>query len=130
MEVTSIRDRFIDQITTLEELQDDMFTSLSELASPAYYNSNLPSFTKRNTTDSKSLSSISVTLGNSTSNYRSNQLKIIVEKWNAVLHQGEEAQGLQSGRRSHAHSEMPSLRQGCERLWRAPQISEFQGHQP
>lgn len=85
--IAGIRDRFIDHISQLEELQDEMFTTLSELASPAYYNSSLPTFTKRPTTgsqDSKS-SGGAGGYGGNTPPTRSMQLKITVEKWRQVL---------------------------------------------
>lgn len=98
MEVTSIRDRFIDQILTLEELQDEMFTSLSELASPAYYNSSLPTFTKRLSSLHGNNNNELVSLDK---NYRSTQLKIIIEKWRNVLgsfrEKIETSDSLQSG---------------------------------
>ena len=78
--IIAIRDKFIDQISQLEELQDEMFTMLSELASPAYYNSALPTFTKRQV--SKSSAGLVSSPAQTT---RSLQLKIIVEKWRHVL---------------------------------------------
>lgn len=85
--ISSIRDRFIDNISQLEELQDEMFTTLSELASPAYYNSSLPTFTKRSTSSSgnNGLGGGKGGNNNGSSTTRSMQLKITVEKWRQVL---------------------------------------------
>jgi hypothetical protein len=108
MEITAIRDRFIDHISTLEDLQDDMFTSLSELASPAYYNSNLPTFSKRIPLASPTRE-IETPSTATSKNYRSTQLKIIVEKWRNVLGKFREKIETSDSLQSGQHQEMISI---------------------
>ena len=87
--LTLIRDRFIEQITTLENLQDDIFNSIAELASPVYYNSNLPSnvFGKKNTDDDKMIidKNDKINSGLHRRGQRVLQLKIVVDKCNNAL---------------------------------------------
>lgn len=89
LETTNIRDKYIDGIATLENIQDEAFTSLSELASPVYYKTNLPSFSKREPLSLKFGNNNNDSLSTMTTRdnraYRTTQLKIVIEQWRQKL---------------------------------------------
>src|ERR1700759_1511721 len=117
MEVTAIRDRFIDNISRLEDVQDDMGTALSEVISPVYYNNNnniLPTFGKR-TPMASALSAASTSsttdtpTTSSTRNFRLNQLRVIMDRWKNALNQFRESMENSDSLQSPHYGEMLSL---------------------
>lgn len=83
LDTNSIKDDYLNSVAGLELVQDEIMLSLSELASPSYYSSNLPTFTKR---------APLVVRGDTTStsdnkNNRSNKLQDAIRIWKGKLNE-------------------------------------------